>query len=447
MPHDRRSRRILLATLGLVGMTMSVGCMRSSNLRTSAGPLPELSPVGEVHPVAGGSAPTGANPPSTTPAPNPGGSAAGPPEVAPAADRALTPASTSNPVVPAGAAPAAGGTGAVNDAAPAGGSSASPAPAGEAPGPSESSTPLLDAEIRRARAITRQHFESLSAVEASPPVTAPVNAPAARPANATIAEPVPADPDPDLIAPLPPLAASSRTVIEPGPAGSAARITLPTLTPVNASPPGSAAPSLLAPPQTVIADSQGPSPAPRPAASPAIPEGSPLTQTPADEKPDETDQPAAQPPRNPTGPSSSAEAGDAERPPLEIAALRLCSKVKGFGSFEAVNPDALRPGQFLRVYCEMAGVEYQPRGDVFVSRLAAHIELRSGTDGPVVWEQAPGTAEDVCPRRRRDYYVSYLVELPRTVQPGPYRLRLIQTDLVGNRAASSEMPVTVVGSQ
>jgi hypothetical protein len=217
--------------------------------------------------------------------------------------------------------------------------------------------------------------------------------------------------------------------------------------PVDPSPPGSAAPGLLAPPQTVIADGQDPSPIPRPAASPAIPEGSRLTQTPADEKPDDTDEPAAQPPRDPAGPTPSAEPGVAERPPLEIAALRLCSKVKGFGSFEAVNPDALRPGQCLRIYCEMAGLEYQLRGEVFISRLAAHIELRPRADGPVVWEQAPGTAEDVCARRRRDYYVSYLVELPRTLQPGTYRLRLIQTDLVGNRAASSELPVTIVRSE
>ena len=94
----------------------------------------------------------------------------------------------------------------------------------------------------------------------------------------------------------------------------------------------------------------------------------------------------------------------------------------------------------------MAGLEYQPRGEVFVSRLAAHIELRSGSDGPVVWEQAPGTAEYVCNRRRHDYYVSYRIELPRTLEPGPYRLRLIQTDLVGNRVASREIPITIVRS-
>ena len=67
MPHDRRSRRVLLAMLGLVGVTMSVGCMRSSNLRTSAGPLPKLSPAGELHPVAGGSTPTGQIPRSRRP--------------------------------------------------------------------------------------------------------------------------------------------------------------------------------------------------------------------------------------------------------------------------------------------------------------------------------------------------------------------------------------------
>ncbi len=120
--------------------------------------------------------------------------------------------------------------------------------------------------------------------------------------------------------------------------------------------------------------------------------------------------------------------------------------MKDFGSFEAIDHQQVTTGRPMLVYCEMAGLEYRPRGEVFVSRLAAQIELRSGSDGPVVWEQAPGTAEDVCNRRRRDYYVSYRIELPRTLEPGPYRLRLVQTDLVGNRVASREIPITVVRS-
>ena len=106
-------------------------------------------------------------------------------------------------------------------------------------------------------------------------------------------------------------------------------------------------------------------------------------------------------------------------PNLEVAELKLCSRVgKDIGSFEAIDHQQVPTGRLLLVYCEMAGLEYRPRGEVFVSRLAAHIELRSGSDGPVVWEQSPGTAEDVCNRRRRDYYVSYRIELPRTIEPG-----------------------------
>jgi hypothetical protein len=133
----------------------------------------------------------------------------------------------------------------------------------------------------------------------------------------------------------------------------------------------------------------------------------------------------------------------AEHPSLEVAELRLCRKVIGFGSFETLDATALKAGHPLLVYCEMTGLEYEARGDDFVSRLASHIEIRSEGTGSVVWEQAPRTAEDVCRRRRRDYYVNYLIELPKTLEPGSYRLRLIQTDLVGNRTTSKEIPLQI----
>src|SRR4051812_47040108 len=69
MPHDRRTRRVLLAMVGLAGVAMSVGCMQSSQLRSSAGPLPEPSPAGGLHPVPGGA--TSATPPTPATAPGP----------------------------------------------------------------------------------------------------------------------------------------------------------------------------------------------------------------------------------------------------------------------------------------------------------------------------------------------------------------------------------------
>ena len=61
----------------------------------------------------------------------------------------------------------------------------------------------------------------------------------------------------------------------------------------------------------------------------------------------------------------------------------------------------------------------------------------------MLWEKALGDAEDVCRRRRRDYYVNYRFELPRSLGPGSYRLRLLQTDLVAGSATSTEIPLEI----
>jgi hypothetical protein len=304
---------------------------------------------------------------------------------------------------------------------------------------------LIDAEIRRAEAVTRQHFESINAPATTPAVD-PVPTPPTRPAPAEAAEPNPADPDMDLAPPLPPLAASARVALEPAPAGLAPKITLPTFMPIDQTDAGSAAAAPTPRQQAVTEESTSPPPSPavavataetnRPGPSP------PGTESVKAQGPAGDPSRAGEVPAPPAGPAVQADR--AGRPRLEIVSLRLCSRVKGFGSFEPVDPDSLKPSRRIRVYWEMAGLEYEARGDVFVSRLAAHLELRSDADGSVVREYSPTTAEYVCTRRPRDYYASTVVELPGALQPGPYHLRLTQTDLVGNRAATREIAVTIV---
>ena len=462
MPHDRRTRRVPLALMALAGVAMSVGCMRSSNLRSSAGPLPELSPAGELHPDPGGTTPGTSSPtaaaatgpsnreaiappprPAVDPGPDSGGPAATSSTGVPATS--LAPSPTSNPAAPGGASPPPAGNAAASGTVPDTDASASPAPSGDTPGlPATSPTPLLDAEIRRAQTVTRQHFESIESAAPSR-VVDPAPTSHSRPAPSEAAEPIALDRDVDLDPPLPPLAASARVDVEPAPPASAAKLTLPPLMPVDPVNAGSADPAPAPPQQAAAEESKV---APGQAATIATAEVDRHTARPAEKKSGEAEGSADDPSRADEVPSTSAaptaEVQRTGRPPLEIAALRLCSRVKGFGWFEPTDPDALKPGRRILVYWEMTGLEYRARGDLFVSRLAAHLELRSESDGSVVWEQSPPTAEDVCPRRRRDYYASSVVEFPGTLEPGPYRLRLIQTDLVGNRAASREIPVTIV---
>jgi hypothetical protein len=137
-------------------------------------------------------------------------------------------------------------------------------------------------------------------------------------------------------------------------------------------------------------------------------------------------------------------------PPLEqvtpfgVSELHLCRKVHGFGSFEPLNETALKSGQRLLLYCEVTGLEYQPKDHGFLSRLSSRIEIKAADSGRLQWEQELGSAEDLFGRRRRDYYVNYLIELPKSLPPGNYRLKLMQTDLVANRSTSAEIPLKII---
>jgi hypothetical protein len=150
------------------------------------------------------------------------------------------------------------------------------------------------------------------------------------------------------------------------------------------------------------------------------------------------------------GPAATPSAARAQNPcapedrdPLRITELRLCRKVSGFGAFEPLSESSVKAGQPVLIYCEMTGLRYEAKVDGFVSRVSSHIEIRACGGGPIRWERDLGAGEDVCRRRRHDYYVNYLVELPETLSPGAYELRLTQTDQVANRSATAQIPLLI----
>jgi hypothetical protein len=132
-----------------------------------------------------------------------------------------------------------------------------------------------------------------------------------------------------------------------------------------------------------------------------------------------------------------------DQAPLAITDLRLCRKVLGFGNFEAIDPSRCRAGMALIVYSELEGLRHEPKGAMQSSRLSTRVDLATARGGPTLWTQDLGTAEDVCRRRRRDYYVNFRINLPDSLPPGEYELRLTQTDAIAGRAASATIPLTV----
>jgi hypothetical protein len=133
--------------------------------------------------------------------------------------------------------------------------------------------------------------------------------------------------------------------------------------------------------------------------------------------------------------------------PLTVGTLALCRKVQGFGQYEPLAEPSCRAGQTVVVYCELDGLRYEPEpdGGRVRSRLESTVELRAAEGDRVVWSQSLGTAEDVCRRRRRDYYVNYRLTLPdaAALPPGAYRLRVHQRDAIAGNEATAEIPLTI----
>jgi hypothetical protein len=118
--------------------------------------------------------------------------------------------------------------------------------------------------------------------------------------------------------------------------------------------------------------------------------------------------------------------------------------VTGFAAFEPLNETSVKPGQGILIYCEMTGLRYRAKDGGFESRISSSIDIREAGGGRVHWAHELGTADDVCGRRRHDYYVNYRLDLPETLTPGSYVLRLTQTDLIAGRSIAGEIPLVVV---
>jgi len=261
--------------------------------------------------------------------------------------------------------------------------------------PAVSPTPLLDAANRRIAAVTRQQSEP-------------------RDASATSAGP---EVIPALVTQRSPVKKGSDSV-----AGTAPRVLRTTVSDpfLTSEPPSSK-------------DDASPVQPPAPAAQ----QEKEKEKRPEEPAPDQS--PVAG--LTPAVPVSRSAPEDDAAP--EINDLRLCRGVSGFGSFEPLNETSVKAGQHLLIYCEMTGLRYEAKDDGYVSRISSRIEIRPAGGGPTQWDHELGAAEDVCRRRRHDYYVNYRVDLPRSLAPGSYNLRLTQTDLIANHSTAAEIPLVV----
>lgn len=148
----------------------------------------------------------------------------------------------------------------------------------------------------------------------------------------------------------------------------------------------------------------------------------------------------------PTEPEPASPAEPAE-PDLAVVGLCVCQRVEGFGLYEPADPTKLKKGQTITLYWEVEGLQADSDGSYFRTRLASAVEIlpaegESDADKPL-WSRELGTADDICRRRRRDYFVNSRLTLPDSLPPGPYRLRLTLDDLISGRSTSQTLNLAI----
>ena len=135
-----------------------------------------------------------------------------------------------------------------------------------------------------------------------------------------------------------------------------------------------------------------------------------------------------------------------EKADLEIQQLAFCSEIKSYGNYNPFPKNEFREGDPVLIYTEVANFKsVSVESGMFQTRLRSKMELfKFGIDGQrqvKVYKFQPTV--DLCRNRRRDYFLSYAIEIPKQIGIGRYTLQLTVTDEHGNKVATDSINFSI----
>ncbi|MHC4697984.1 MAG: hypothetical protein ACYTFA_14725 [Planctomycetota bacterium] len=135
----------------------------------------------------------------------------------------------------------------------------------------------------------------------------------------------------------------------------------------------------------------------------------------------------------------------ADRADPEVSAVTMCRKVVTFGRYEEMDSDEFVAGRRVQtiVYSEIRNLrsEQTPDGQyrtVLRTRLAVLSE-----EGEPVWQHEEPEIQDLCRRRRTDFFIAQRITLPATLGEGNYVLKVFAEDKLSGKANEASYQFTV----
>ena len=123
-----------------------------------------------------------------------------------------------------------------------------------------------------------------------------------------------------------------------------------------------------------------------------------------------------------------------EQADLQIPTVALCTRVQTFGVYDEMPSGALvanRPNRAI-VYIEIGNFLSEQTDDGrYRTMLSDELEILT-PDGRSVWHKEEPSIVDLSRRRRHDFFLAQIIDLPNTLGPGEYVLKVsMQDDLSG----------------
>lgn len=130
---------------------------------------------------------------------------------------------------------------------------------------------------------------------------------------------------------------------------------------------------------------------------------------------------------------------------LELKNVAFCHRIDGFGTFERFPRDEFEAGVPILIYSEVRNFGSEPVADGhFRTVLKSTVEIvRLAQQNAVIERLSFEPTEDLSRSPRTDFYNSYKIQLPATLTPGPYLLRLLVEDETSGKTASQTLQFSI----
>ena len=135
----------------------------------------------------------------------------------------------------------------------------------------------------------------------------------------------------------------------------------------------------------------------------------------------------------------------ADRADPTVAEIALCQNVVTFGVYDKIAPDSFVVGRTTQaiVYSEIRNLrsEQTPDGQ-YRTLLATRLEVLT-EGGQSVWQQEEPEIQDLCRRRRSDFFIAQRITLPPTLGEGGHILKVFVEDKLSGKASEGSHRFTM----